>query len=727
MSRPGLARREFLRLIPAAGAGLVIGLRLGDAARAAETPATAAAKPGAPFAPNGFLQIDAEGAVTVWLPKSEMGQGVATSLPMILAEEIGADFSRLKVEESWFDPRFGDQDTGGSSSVRTSYEPLRKAGAAARAMLLQVASKRWEVEAATLAAEQGAVIHVPTNRRLPFKDLVAEAAALPVPQDPPLKDPRKFTLVGRVVPRTDTPAKVDGSLTYGIDVKVPGMLHAAVARCPVFGGKLVRFDDAAARAVPGVRSVLPIGRGVAVVADSTWAAFRGRDALKVTWDEGKGTAESSAALRARSEDLGKKPGKPVRQDGDAEAELAKAKTRLEATYEAPFQAHAAMEPVNATAHVESDRCTVWAPTQAPGWAAMEVMKLTGLPREAIRISIPFLGGAFGRSITPDFILDAVEISRGAKAPIKMTWSRPEDLQHDLYRPYSHHRLAAALGADGRPAAWRHRIVSTSISESMEPGNPKPESDELACAGDLPYAIPNLRVEYAPAPSPVPRGWWRSVDASFNVFAVESFLDECAAAAKQDPLRYRLALLGEPRRVPYPGSDMVLETGRLKRVIELAAEKSGWGTPLPAGRGRGVAAAFSYRSYFAQVAEVEVTAKKTLKVHRLVSVIDCGRVIHPGILASQVEGGAVFGLGAALKHGITIEGGRVTQSNFDDYEMLRIDEMPRVETHVVPSDATPTGVGEPGVSCAAPAVFNALFAATGTRVRRLPLQPGDLGA
>jgi len=724
-----LPRREFLRLVPAAGAGLVIGFRLGGDALAqapATAPAPSAAKPGAPFAPNGFLQIDADGNVTVWFPKSEMGQGVATSLPMILAEEIGADFSRLKVETAWFDPRFGDQDTGGSASIRTSYEPLRKAGAAARAMLQQAAAKRWEVETSTLASEKGAVIHVPTNRRLPFKDLVADAAALPVPQDPPLKDPKKFTLVGRVVPRTDTPAKVDGSLVYGIDVKVPGMLYAAVARCPVFGGKVLKVDDAAAKAVPGVRSVLPIARGVAVVADSTWAAFRGRDALKVTWDEGSGATESSAALRARCEKLGQSPGKPFRQDGDAEAALSKGATRLEATYEAPFQAHAAMEPVNATAHVEKDRCTIWAPTQTPGWAAMEVMKLTGLPREAIRLNITYLGGGFGRRIMPDFVLDAVEISKAAQAPIKMTWTRPEDLQHDYYRPYSHHRLAAALGSDGAPVAWRHRIVTTSISESMEPGNAHPESDELACASDLPYAIPNLRVEYAPAASPVPRGWWRSVDASFNVFAVESFLDECAAAAKQDPLRYRLALLKEPRRVPYPGSDMVLETERLKRVIELAAEKAGWGTPPAAGRGRGLAAAFSYRSYFAQVAEVEVTAKKTLKVHRLVAAIDCGRVIHPGILAAQIEGGAVFGLSAALKNAITIEGGRVVQSNFDDYQVLRIDEMPRVEAHIVPSDGPPTGVGEPGVSCAAPAVFNAIFAATGKRIRRLPLAPGDLG-
>jgi isoquinoline 1-oxidoreductase beta subunit len=723
-------RREFLKLVPAAGAGLVIGFRFGDEARAdTPSPAPAAAAAGAPggvFAPNGFLQIDAGGRVTVWSPKSEMGQGVATALPMVLAEELGADFATLKVESTWFDARFGDQDTGGSSSVRTSYDPLRKAGAAARAMLLQAAATRLGVPATTLAAEQGMVIHVPTNRRLPFKDLVADAAALPVPQDPVLKDTKKFTLVGRPAPRTDTPSKVDGSAVYGIDVKVPGMLYAAIALSPVFGGKMVRMDDTAARKVAGVRSVHPIRRGVAVVADSTWAAFKGRDALKVTWDEGSGASESTLALRARCEDLGKNPGKPFRQDGDADAALQNAPSRIEATYEAPFQAHAPMEPMNATAHVERDRCTIWAPTQTPGWAAMEVMKLTSLPREAIRLNITLLGGGFGRRIMPDFVLDAVEISRAAQAPVKMTWTRPEDLQHDYYRPYSHHRLSAALDDLGLPVAWRHRIVSTSISESMEPGNPHPESDELACASDLPYAIPNLRVEYTPAPSIVPRGWWRSVDASQNVFVVESFLDECAAAAKKDPLRYRLDLLREARRLPYPGSDMVLETDRLKRVIEMVAERSGWGRPLPAGHGRGIAAAFSYRSYFAQVAEVEVV-KGRVKVHRLVAAIDCGKVIHPGILASQIEGGAVFGLTAALKSGITVDRGRVVQSNFHDFEVLRLDEMPQIESHFIPSEAPPTGVGEPGVSCAAPAVLNAIAAVTGRRLRRLPIVPGDLAS
>jgi isoquinoline 1-oxidoreductase beta subunit len=733
-------RRDFLRVVPAAGAGLVLGFRLGkdtawaDAAARAQaggaTAATAAAgTAGAAtptFAPNAYLQVAPDGVVTVWVTKSEMGQGVRTSLPMILAEEIGADLATIRIEQAWFDPRFGDQDTGGSASVRTTYAPLRKAGATARAMLLQAAAKQLGVNVSGLVSERGQVIQVATGRRLPFAALVADAAALPVPADPPLKDPDKFTIVGRTALRTDSPMKVDGSAGYGIDVKVRGMLYASVSRCAVFGGKMVSFDDAKAKAVPGVRGVVPISRGVAVLADSTWAAFQGRKALKVTWDEGDAVNESTAALRERAEAMSLKPGKPVRHDGDADAMLAGAAKLVEATYEAPFQAHAPMEPVNVTAHLEKERCTVWAPTQTPGWAADELKKLTGLPAEAIRINITLLGGGFGRRISPDFILDAVEISKAIGQPVKMTWSRDEDLQHDVYRPYSHHRLAVRLGDDGLPAAWRHRLVTTSIADSMQPGSANLEGDEIACAADLPYAVPNIQVEYHHAPTPVPRGWWRSVDAGFNAFVVESFLDECAAAAGQDPLHYRQALLRAPRRIPYPGADFVCDTTRLKNVLQIAAEKAGWGTPLPKGQGRGLALSFSYQTYYAQVAEVEVASGK-LRVRRLVSAIDCGRVINPGIVAAQIEGGAVFGLTASIKSGIVIERGRVTQTNFDNYEMLRIDEMPHVEGHIVPSREAPTGVGEPVVTCVAPATFNAVFAATGRRIRRLPLATSDLSA
>jgi len=632
----------------------------------------------------------------------------------------------VRVEQAWADPKFGDQDTGGSSSVRTRFDPMRKAGATARAMLVAAAAQTWKVDRSACRTEKGAVIHSPTGRRLAYGDLVGTAASLPVPQDAPLKDPKSFRILGRSLPRTDTPAKVDGSATYGIDVKVPGMLYAAVARCPVFGGRMKSFDPAAAKASPGVRAVVPIASGVAVVADSTWNALRGREALRVDWDEGSGVVESSETLRNQFAELTQKPGKTVRSDGDA-AVLAKAIKKIEAVYEAPFQAHATMEPQNATADWKKDRCEVWAPVQTPSWAMQDISRAAGLPAEAIRLNITFLGGGFGRRINPDYAVEAVEISKAIAAPVKTVWTRTEDLQHDFYRPASYHRLSGGLDARGRIIAWQHRLASTSINTFYEPSTPKPEEGEIGGAFDLPYAIPNVRVEYAAAGSIVPRGWWRSVESSFNAFAVESFLDELAAAARRDPLAVRRELLSGDRKITYPGETFVQETARLKAVLDLAAAKAGWGKPLPKGRGRGLAAHFSYLTYCAQVAEVSVGKEGAVRVHRVVCAVDCGRAVNPGIIAAQMEGGIVFGLTAALKSGITIDRGRVKETNFDDYEMLRIDEMPQVEVHVVPSDRPPTGVGEPGVPVVAPAVCNAIFAATGKRIRRLPIQVEDLAA
>ena len=724
-----VSRRQFLGVVPAVGAGLVIGLRIGDdpvahAATEGATPAAAGAETGR-LAPNAFLQIDKAGAVTLWTSKSEMGQGVRTALPMILAEEIGADFATVKVEQAWLDPRFGDLDTGGSTSVRTSWEPLRKAGAAARAMLIAAAAEKLKVAPATLATEKGQILHAATGRRLPFSAVVAQAAKLEVPQNPPLKDPKAFTLVGRALPRTDTPLKVDGRALYGIDVKLPGMLYAAVVLEPTFGARPGGVDDAKARAVPGVRAVVPFRRGYAVIAESTWAAFRGRDALEARWIETRQNLEDSASIRSQCDALSKDPGKVLRDDGNFDSAFEAAATRVEALYEAPFQAHAPMEPVNATAHVTADRCEIWAPTQTPSWALEELKTLLKLPAESIRINITFLGGGFGRRINPDFILDAAEISRAVGAPVKMVWSREQDIQHDYYRPCSLHRMAAGLDGAGMPVAWRHRFVTPSISAWYDPNTKEPESDEHGGAADVAYAVPNLRVEYRAATSLVPRGWWRSVEASFNAFAVESFVDELAAAAGKDPYQMRLDLLREPRTLTYPNAPFVQETARLAGVLRLAAGKSLWSSPPPKGIGRGIAAQYGFRSYCAMVAEVEVRPSGAPRVNRIVCAVDCGRVVNPGVLASQVESAVVFGLTAALKSAITIERGRVAQSNFHDYEMLRIDEMPRVETHIVPSDAPPTGIGEPAVPVVAPAVFNALYAATGKRVRRLPLQPGDL--
>lgn len=713
-----VSRRDFLRVAPAAGAGLVIGFRLAGAARGE------ARAEGAAFAPNAFLRIDADGGVTLWTTKSEMGQGVRTALPMILAEEIGADFSKVTVEQAWPDKRFPNLDTGGSSSVRESWDDLRKAGAVARSMLVAVAARRFKADASACFTEKGEVIHRPSGRRAAFGTLVSEAATLEIPKEAPFKSPKAYTLLGRALPRTDTPSKVDGSAIYGIDVRRPGLLYGAVVLEPSFGAQMGPIDDAAAKRLPGVRAVVPFRRGVAVVADSTWAAFKGRDGLQVRWKEGT-DLEDTASLRARCQALTKQPGKVLRSDGDVDAALAGAARRIEAVYELPFQAHAAMEPTNATAHVTQDRCEIWAPTQTPSWAMSELKRVLGLPEEAIRINVTLLGGGFGRRINPDFVVDAAEISKAVGKPVQMVWTRDQDLQHDYYRPYSLHALEAGLDASGRPIAWSHRLVSTSISRFYNPATREPESDELGGAADVPFAIPNVRVEYSPADSKVPRGWWRSVESSFNAFVVESFLDELAAAAGKDPLRFRQDLLREPRRIAYPMPDVVQETARLKGVIDLVAEKTPWGAPLKKGQGRGIAAHYSFRSYCAMAAEVEVDPEGALRVKRIVAGIDCGQVVNPGIVAAQIESAVVFALTAALKSEITVEKGRVAQSNFHDYEMLRIHEMPQVETFVVPSTAAPTGVGEPGVPVVAPAVFNAVFAATGRRIRRLPPAPGDM--
>ncbi|HUD71965.1 MAG TPA: molybdopterin cofactor-binding domain-containing protein, partial [Dongiaceae bacterium] len=671
---------------------------------------------------SAFLQIAPDGAVTLWASRSEMGQGVRTSLPMILAEEIGADWGKVKIEQAWNDPRFGELDTGGSDSTRSMYEPLRKAGATARAMLTAAAAARLNVPAAGLQTANGLVIHAPTGRKLPFSDLVAAAAALPAPTDPPLKDPKTYTIVGRAMPRTDSIAKVDGKAIYGIDVVLPGMLYAAVVLPPTFGAVPDAFDEASAKKIPGVKGVVRFRRGFAVLADSTWAAFKGRDALVARFRETETRKESSAAIRQRAEAVLAGDGLVLRADGNLATAMASAARRIEATYEIPFQAHAAMEPTNATAEVKDGRCTIWAPAQTPSWARTELQTLLGLPAEAIRINITFLGGGFGRRINPDFILDVAEIAKAAGAPVKMTWSREQDLTHDYYRPWALHKMAAAIDPEGRPTAWRHRFASTSISLFYDPATKQPESDELGGAADLPHAIPNVMVTYSPIDTPVPRGWWRSVDSSGNAFVVESFLDEIAALVGKDPLLLRQDLLREPRTIKYPGP-WVQETARLKAVLDLAAQKASWEAPLPAGQGRGVAAHFSFRSYCAMVAEVESDGRSFVKVNRIVAAVDCGRVINPGLVAAQMESAVIFALSAAMKGSITVSDGRVVEQNFNTFELMRIDEAPKVETYIVPSIAPPTGVGEPGVPVVAPAVFNAVYAATKKRIRKLPFTIG----
>jgi isoquinoline 1-oxidoreductase beta subunit len=712
-----VTRRDFLRTGSAAGAGLVLGFYLPSR----NGNGSAFAADGA-FQPNAWLQIATDGKVKIWCGKSEMGQGPRTALPMIVAEELDADWGQVEVVQAYYDRKYGNQGTGGSTSVRTSWEPLRKAGATGRAMLLGAAAQQWGVEVSTCRAEKGVVTHAASGRKLTYGQLAEAAGKLEVPKEAALKEPKDFHLVGRELARTDTPPKVTGQAAYGIDVRLPGMLYASVQHCPVFGGKVVKFDGSKAKAVAGVKQVVQTSKGVAVVAENSWAAFRGRAALDVTWDEGPHAGDNSEMLHKQMEDLTAKPAKQVRNDGDVEAALGAAAKRVEAMYELPFLSHSPMEPMNCTAHVTADRCEVWAPTQAPAWVHRTAKQITALPDEKIRVNVTLLGGGFGRRWFQGEVEDAIEVAKLVGQPVQLIWTREDDTQHGFYRPVNMHRLAAGLDAAGWPVAWHHRLASTSILTSLQPDTKTPEATEIGGAADFPYMVPNVRVEYASASSHVPRGWLRSVEHSFNAFVVQSFLDELAHAAGKDPYEYRMHLLREPRKLTY--DDETLDTARLRRVLEVAAEKAGWGKPLPKGRGRGLAHHWSFHSYVAQVAEVTVGGDDGLRVDRVVCAVDCGTVVNPNILRAQLEGGIVYGL-AGMFSEITIERGRVVQSNFHDYAVPRMQQAPKVEVYVVPSTLPPTGVGEPGAAPAPAAVANAIFAATGKRIRKLPFAPEAL--
>ncbi len=728
-------RRQFLQAGSMGGAALVVGFYLPWDASAQE-----GEKPQTPNPFNAWVRVAADGSVTLILAKSEMGQGVSTSLPVILAEELEVDWARVRVEQAPTRPDiYPNLGTGGSSSVRTSWLPLRRAGATARILLISAAAQTWGVEAQNCYAEHGAVIHRPSGRRLAYSELVEKAAALPLP-DPEtvtLKKPEEFKLIGRSIPRTDIPGKVDGSARFGLDVRVPGMLYAVIARCPTFGGKAARYNAERALKVPGVRQVVEIpavgpgaftAGGVAVVAETTWAALSGCQTLAIEWERGPHASESTESLRQQFEELAAKPGKTIRSEGDVAAALAQSPKKLEAVYELPFLAHATMEPLNCVADVRADRAEVWAATQGPQWIQGAVAEATGLEPRNVTVHTTLMGGGFGRRYQADFGVEAAQVSKAVGKPVMAVWTREDDMQHDFYRPASYHRLSAALDDKGQASAWRHRMVSTSISSMWDPPDRvRPEESEAGGAVNLPYAIPNLLMEYAPARSGVPVAWWRSVEHSINGFVTESFLDEVAAAAGVDPLEFRLRLLAEPRQVANPVEPNAppLNTERLKGVLRLAAAKADWGKPLPRGRGRGIACHYSFHSYVAEVAEVTVGREGALKVDRVVCAVDCGVAINPDGIKAQMEGGVVYALAAALTGEITIAEGAVQQANFNDYPVLRINEMPRVEVHIVPSRENPTGTGEPGVPPLAAAVTNAIFAATGQRIRRLPLSAASL--
>jgi len=713
-----LSRRAFFKTSGFAGGALVLGVYLPELSRRADAAEPAAST----FVPNAWIRIGTDDSVTVIVNHSEMGQGPYTSFPMIVADELEADWSKIRVEPAPVDPAynhmlFGIQMTGGSTSTWTEYERLRKAGAATRQMLISAAAETWSVEPASCRAENGQIIHADSQRRLSFGKLVEKASRLTPPQNPMLKDRKDFKFIGKPTKRLDTPDKTNGKAMFGLDVTVPGMLVAVVARSPVFGGKVKSFNADRAKAVPGVRHIIQIERGIAVVADGFWSAKRAREALQIVWDEGAFAKLDSRTQGEQYAKLARQPGAVAKKEGDATGTLGNAAKKFEAVYEMPYLAHATMEPMNCVADVRADSCEVWVGTQFQTVDRDAAAKEAGLKPEQVKLHTMLCGGGFGRRAVPDshFVREAVQISKAVQKPVKVIWTREDDMQGGWYRPRAYHSLSAGLDADGKPVAWQLRVVCQSlvVGTPFEKHIMKEGVDDTAVEGakDLPYDIPNLFVDWQQAPTGVPVLWWRSVGHTHTAFVVETFMDELAHAAGKDPFEFRRELLGK-----HP---------RHKRVLETVAEKAGWGKPLPDGRGRGIALHESFESFVAHVAEVSVSKEGALRVHRIVAAIDCGPTVNPATIHAQLEGGAVFGLTAALYGEITFENGRVKQRNFHDYPMLRMHEMPVVETHIVASEEKMGGVGEPGVPCVAPAVANAIFAITGQRIRRLPIRAEDL--
>jgi len=724
-----ISRRNFVASGAVAAAGLLIGLRFSGGFLHGQESDRAEKKAGPnPF--DAYIHVKPDGKISLIVAKSEMGQGIKTGLAMILAEEAEVDFNSVSVEQAETRPDiYAHMGTGGSGSTIENFTPLRRAGATVRELMIAAAAAKWNVPKKECEAKKGIVVHEKSSRQASYGELVPAARKLPLP-DPEkveLKDQADFELIGRATPRVDVPAKVSGSAQFGLDVRVPEMLFAVVARCPTFGGQHAHFEAAKAKAVSGVLDVFEIpalghgvftAGGVVVVAESTWAAMKGRDALEIAWDHGSAVSETSLAMYEELRTAAQKPGKQVRNDGNVDAVLANAAKKVEALYELPLLAHATMEPMNITVHARGDNAEVWAPTQSPDWVQGTVAQVLGLAPNKVVVHTTYMGGGFGRRYMADFPAEAAQIAKKVSKPVQLVWSREDDMTHDFYRPASCHRFQGAVDANGRPTAWFHTLASTSIRGFWDPKAP-PESQEVGGAQQMPYAIPNVRLAFNPVASAVPRAWWRSVENSFNGFAVECFIDELAAAAGTDPFEFRRRLLVKPANWKPKNEDDV-DPARLRGVLELAAEKSGWGTPLPRGRGRGIAAFCSFGSYFAEVAEVTVKGTD-FKIDRMVAAVDCGQIVNPESVRSQTEGAIIYGLSAALKNEITIKNGAVEQTNFDGYDPLRISEAPPIEVHLNQSKEDPGGMGEPALPPAAPAVANAIFAAGGQRLRKMPFQ------
>jgi isoquinoline 1-oxidoreductase beta subunit len=706
----GPSRRRLLQAGAAVGGSLLLSMNLPFPNGAAE------AAGGDGFVPNAFIRIERDGQIVLTMPYVEMGQGTYTSISMLIAEELEVELKQVRLEHAppneklYSNPLIaGVQATGSSNAIRGAWQPLRQAGAAARTMLVSAAAKKWKVEPASCRAERGEVIHAASGRRIKYGVLATDAAKLPVPENVTLKRPADFKLIGTPAKRLDAPAKVNGTAVFGIDVRPLGVKIATLAQSPVFGGRLKSVDDTAAKTVKGVRQIVRLDDAVAVVADHMGAAKKGLAALTIEWDDGPHAKLNTGDIAATLEKATLNAG-PVAQDiGDINRAMASAITKIEAIYQVPFLAHATMEPMNCTVHVRKDGCEVWVGNQVIARAQATAAKVTALPLDKVVVHNHLIGGGFGRRLEIDGVTRAVQIAQHVDGPVKVVWTREEDIQHDMYRPYFFHRISGGLDEKGEPVAWNHRLAGSSIlARWLAPAfNDGLGPDTIEGAIDLAYDLPNMHVEYLRVEPPgIPTTFWRSPGPSHNVFVTESFMDELAAAAKQDPVAYRRALLDK--------------SPRAKAVLELAAEKAGWGQALPERVGRGVSFQFVFGTYMAQVAEVEVSKNGAVRVRRVVCAVDCGTVVNPDTVEAQIQGAIIFGLTAALYGEITLKDGRVEQTNFDTYQLLRMNEVPAIEIHSLRSSEPPGGMGEPGTSAIIPAVTNAIFAVTAKRLRSLPI-------
>jgi len=705
-----LSRREFVAAGVAAGAGLVVGFCLPHTGGAGKEV----------FSPNAYLRITPDNKVTIVVARSEMGQGVRTALPMILAEELEADWKKIDIEQAGASTLYGDQTTGGSASVRTTWDPMRKAGAAAREMLISAAALTWGVPRSTCVAQGGNILHGASQRRLSYGELAGKAATLPIPTDVPLKQSKDYKIVGQRLARVDTPAKVKGEAMFGIDFRMPEMKFALLSRCPTIGGKVLSFDDKESKKISGVRYVGKIGdAAVAVVADSVWGAMEGRRVLNVTWDDGPNKNLNTAAVVEGLKQAALKKGVSLYSVGD----VGKAKGRkIAAEYQLPFMAHAPMEPGNCTANYQGSGCELWAPTQVPQDCRDAVAQAVGLDPDQVKVNVTLMGGGFGRRLEHDYAVEAALVSKAlhdAKngGPVKVIWTREDDMRFSTYRPASLHQLSAVLDGAGWPVAFTHRIIAGSISGQKGQPVPGGVDPDLPDEAAFVYGLENVLLESVIAETPVPLGWMRSVYALQAGFASESFIDELAAAAGKDPLEYRLHMLGKDQDIQY--FTTTWHTARMRGVLQLAADKAGWKNAMPAGRFRGIACFGCFSSYMAEVVEISME-NEVPRVHRVVAAVDCGQVVNPSILEQQIQGGIVYGLSNALRAKITIENGRVVQGNFDDYAPLRMNETPVVEVYAVQNTEAPTGIGEPSVPPLAPALCSAIYAATKKRIRALPI-------